>query len=145
MADLDPLIRFRKYGVEEKQRLLAQLFREMQELEAQKSQIEEQMDTETAMAEELGQAETLAYLGRYLEGARLKLRGIEAAINKMEARIALAQEDMRAAFAEMKKIEIVDRNRQEREDAELKAKETRELDDIAIDQYRRNLVEESSN
>ena len=63
----------------------------------------------------------------------------------MEARSALAQEDMRAAFAEMKKIEIVDRNRQEREDAELKAKETRELDDIAIDQYRRNLVEESSN
>ena len=93
MADLDPLIRYRKYGVDEKQRLLAQLYREAEELAQKKQQLEDQMAKETQLAEEMGQAETLAYLGRYLEGARVKLRALEAAIAKMDVRIALAQED----------------------------------------------------
>ncbi len=139
MADLDPLIRYRKYGVDEKQRLLAQLYREADELAQKKQQIQEQMMKETALAEEMGGAETLAYLGRYLEGARTKIRGLEAAISKMEVRIELAREEMRVAFAEMKKVDIVNENRKKEEAAEIKAKEEQELAEVAIDQYRRHL------
>jgi hypothetical protein len=44
---------------------------------------------------------------------------------------------MRAAFAEMKKIEIVQRTRQEKEEAELNRKEAQELDEIGIEVFRR--------
>lgn len=55
----------------------------------------------------------------------------------MENRIAAAQEDMRNAFAEMKKVEITQRGRKEREQSEEQQKEDNELDEIAIENYRR--------
>ena len=59
---------------------------------------------------------------------------------KMDTRIAAAQEDMRAAFAEMKKVEITQRVRDEKDAAAQKRKEESELDEIALEGYRRNLI-----
>ena len=78
-----------------------------------------------------------ASLGRYLEGARKKVKIYDAAIKKIEARIATAQEDIREAFAEQKKVEITHKNRQDREKKARDDKESRELDDIALDGFRR--------
>lgn len=142
MADLDPLIRFRKYGVDEKQRLLAQLYREAEEMESQKTLIEHQMAKETQIAEELGDTESLLALNAYMDGARRRVKAIAAARQKLDVRIALAQEDMRAAFAEMKKIEMVAESRANEEEAALNAKETQAFSEIALDQYRRALEEE---
>ena len=143
MADLDPLIRYRKHGVDEKQRVLAELYRQSEELAQNRKAIEDEIAAETALAEGMATAESSAYLGRYLEGARKKIAAIDANIRKLETKIAIAQEDMRNAFAEMKKIEITQRNREEREQAEADRKEAQELDEIAIEGYRRRLEEES--
>ena len=43
MADLDSLIRLRKHAVDDKQRVVAQLYREAENLEKQKKVIQEQM------------------------------------------------------------------------------------------------------
>lgn len=137
MADLEPLIKYRKHGVDEKRRRLSQLYREAETLEKQKQLILEQMEKEAALADEMATAEAQAFLGKYLEGARRKVQALEGSIRKMETRIAAAQEDMRTAFAEMKKVEITQRNREEREQAALDKKESQELDDIAIEGYRR--------
>ncbi len=137
MADLDPLIRYRKHGVDQKQKALAELYRQAEELEQQKHAIEAEMDKERQLAEAMGSAEAAAYLGRYLDGARLRLKQLADQIRKMETRIAVAQEDMRNAFAEMKKVEITQRNREDREQAVQKRKEDQELDEIAIETYRR--------
>lgn len=142
MADLEPLIKYRKHGVDEKRRVLAQLYRELEKLEKQKQVILDQMEKETKLAEEQAGVESQAYLGKYLQGARMKVRALESSIRKMETRIAAAQEDMRTAFADMKKVEITQRNRDEREDAELKRKEDQELDEIALEGYRRKLEDE---
>lgn len=139
MADLDPLIRYRKHGVDEKRRFLSQLYREMEQLELQKKVIQNQMEQEIALAAEMGTPEAQAYLGLYLEGARRKIKALNVSLSKMEARIAAAQEDIRAAFAELKKIEIIQRNREEEEAAAIKRKEEQTLDDIAIEGYRRRL------
>lgn len=137
MADLDPLIRYRKHGMEEKQRVLAQLYREIEELQAKRQAILDEIKKETDLAEEMATAESSAYLGRYLQGAKSRVAKLDDQIRTMETKIAVAQEDMRNAFAEMKKVEITQRNRKDREKAEEKRKENLELDEIAIDQYRR--------
>jgi flagellar export protein FliJ len=140
MANLKPLIRFRKHTVDEKQRALARLYKEAEQLQKQKEVIERQMERESELAKEMGH-EAQAYLGRFLEGARRKIKAVEVSIGKMDARIAAAQEDIRAAYNEMKKIEITQRTRQEREEKARKHKEGAELDDIGIDGFRRKSEE----
>lgn len=141
MADLDPLIRYRKYGVDEKRRFLARLYEEAEKLEAARQDAEENVAKERRLAEELGSAEALSALGAYMEAMRLKIKKIDESISKMEKRIAAAQEDMRNAFAEMKKVEITQRGRKEREQSEEQQKEDNELDEIAIGNYRRRTDE----
>jgi flagellar export protein FliJ len=136
MADLKPLIRFRKHTVDEKQRALARLYKEAEQLQKQKEIIEQQIARESDLALEMGH-EAQAYLGRFLEGARRKIRALDVSIGKMDARIAAAQEDIRAAYNEMKKVEITQRTREEREEAERDKKESATLDEIGIDTFRR--------
>ena len=143
MADLEPLIKYRKHGVDEKRRFLAQLYREAEQVERQKQAVENQMKREIELAKEMGSTDASAFLNKYLEGARRKIKALEGALKKMDVRIAAAQEDMRAVFAEMKKIEIIQHSREERAAAEQKKKDDRELDDIAIEGYRRRLEEET--
>lgn len=143
MADLEALIKFRRHTVDEKRRFLAQLYREAEQIERQKQVILQQMEREIAMAEKMGTSDAQTFLGKYLEGARRKVKALEGALKKMDVRIAAAQEDMRAAFNEMKKIEITQRNREERAEAEQKKKDDQELDEVALDTYRRRLTEET--
>ena len=143
MADLEPLIRYRKHTVDEKQKVLGELYRQSEELQQQKEAVEEEMEHEKKMAEEMATLEASAYLGRYLEGAKAKIAAIDAALHQLESKIAIAREDMRNAFAEMKKVEITQRNRKDREKAELQKKEDLELDANAIENYRRRQEEDS--
>ena len=135
MADLSALIRIRKHNVDEKRRVVAQLFRETEVLEKQKEVVEKQMAHEIEMAKVLGTVEAQSYLGKYLEGARKKVMALAVSIKKMEARIAAAQEEVRELFTEQKKIEITQAARKEREAAALKKKEDQTLDDISIDRF----------
>ena len=141
MADLEPLIKFRKHSVDEKRRFLAQLYREAEQIERQKQVIANQMAREIELAREMGSTDAQAFLNKYLEGARRKIKALEGSLKKMDVRIAAAQEDMRSVFAEMKKVEIIQRNREERAAAEQKKKDDQELDEIALDGYRRRLEE----
>jgi hypothetical protein len=62
---------------------------------------------------------------------------------KLEMRIVVAQDDVREAFANMKRIEIVQREREREEQKEQDRKETRELDEIGLDGFRRKEEEEN--
>lgn len=142
MADLEPLIRLRKHAVDEKQRAVAQLYREAENLEKQKKVVEDQMAHEKKLAEEMNRPEAIAFYTRYAEGARKKIAALQMSIKKMEGRIEAAQEDMRVAFAEMKKIQITQTRREKREAKAVQKKEDAQMDDIAIEQYRRRVLEE---
>ena len=142
MADLDSLIRYRKHAVDEKRRALARFYDQMQELQEQKQAVYEEIEKEKELAREMATAEASAFLGRYMDGARRKIHKFETEIAKTESRIRIAQEDMRTAFAELKKIEITQRNREERERAEERRKEDQQLDEIAIEAYRRRQEEQ---
>lgn len=142
MADLEPLIRLRKHAVDEKQRAVAQLYREAETLEKQKKVVEDQMAHEKRLAEEMNRPEAISFYTRYAEGARKKIAALQISIKKMEGRIEAAQEDMRTAFAEMKKVQITQARREKREAKAVQKKEDAQMDDIAIEQYRRQTLEE---
>jgi len=142
MADLEPLIRYRKHIVDEKQRALSQLYRDAEQIELQKKRIEEQMEREKQVTNENLSPETMAYLGRYLEGARRKIEALARSLQKLDARINAAQEEVRAAFAEQKKAEIVEQQRKDAEKAAIAKKETNMFSDVAIERFHRRREDE---
>lgn len=138
MAKLDSLIRVRRYSVEEKQKALAELYRQVERFEIRKKQFEGDLIKERLALEQQLTPEMLAYFGRYSQIVKRDLGRIDLELKKLDARIRLAQDDIREAFANLKRIEIVAAARKEAEQKAQAAKEDTELDAIGIEGYRRN-------
>jgi flagellar export protein FliJ len=141
MADLNPLIRVRKHTVEQKQKALAELYRQAEELIMQKKKLLDQLALERQKVDEMG-VEALGYFGRYSEVVRERAEDIDDSMKMLETRIEVAREDMRLAFAELKKIEITQERRDDEEEAAREKKDAQVLDDVAIESYRRRVQEE---
>ncbi|MEM8833664.1 MAG: flagellar export protein FliJ [Pseudomonadota bacterium] len=137
MADLEGLIRLRRHAVEEKQKILAEIFREVEELERQKKDLLERLKKEREALDQIEAIETRAYYGRFEGVIRENIEKINNDLAQLETRLNLAQEEVRSAFADMKRVEIVHRRRQEEEAQEIKRREENELDEIGIDGFRR--------
>lgn len=142
MAELDPLIRVRRHAVEQKQKFLSELYRQAEELEGQKNTLLEQQAEEQRKVQEMG-VEMLSYFGPYNEAVKERVAEIEESMAKLNVRIEAAREDMRAAFAELKKVEITNDARKAEAQAELDKKESDELDAIGVEGYRRRQTEET--
>ncbi|MCD8562758.1 MAG: flagellar FliJ family protein [Alphaproteobacteria bacterium] len=141
MANLNPLIRVRKHTVEQKQKALADLYRQAEELISQKKKLLDQLAVERQKVDEMG-VEALGYFGRYSEVVRERSEEIDDSMKMLESRIEVAREDMRLAFAELKKVEIIQERRDDEEKAERDKKDASVLDDIAIEGYRRKMEDE---
>lgn len=141
MADLNPLIRVRKHTVEQKQKALAELYKQAEELLSQKKSLIDQLAIERQKVDEMG-VEALGYFGRYSEVVRERCEQLDDSMKMLESRIEVAREDMRMAFAELKKIEITQERRDEEEEKEREKKNSQILDDIAIEGYRRRVEED---
>ncbi len=141
MADLEALIRVRRHAVEQKQKFLAELYKQADELEGQKETMLTTLAEERKKVDEMG-VEALGYFGHYSEAVRGRVEDINEAMKKLNNRINIAREDMRDAFAELKKVEITQERREAEEDKELKKKESDLLDEVALEGYRRRAEEE---
>ena len=137
MAELDGLIRLRRNTVEEKQKILADLYRNVEKLEKRKKELEEKLRKEREAIDNNPELETMTYFGRFEAVVLRDIDRLKAELKKWELRVQIAQDDVRNAFADLKRVEIVDRRRKEEEAAEQKAKEERELDEIGIEGFRR--------
>ena len=142
MADLNPLIRLRRHAVDEKQKALSELYRQVEAFEGRKRHLLEQLETERQILNTATQVEMIAYFGRFSDVVTRDVERLNGQISKLEARIRVAQDDIRNAFADLKRVEIVQRNREAEEDKKAEAKETNELDAIGIEGFRRNAEEE---
>lgn len=141
MADLDPLIRVRKHSIEQKQKFLAELYRQAEEMDRQKKALEDQLREEQESVRNMG-AEMLGFFGNYSKAVKERIEEIDESRMRLENRIRMAQDDMRDAFAELKKIEIIQERRRAEEADELARKESDLLDEIGIEGFRRNKSEE---
>lgn len=137
MAKLDPLIRVRKHAIEQKQKFLASLYALDEELKNQRDTLETQLAIESEKAKDLG-AGMMGYFGAYADSVHAQIEETEQSRERLEGRIKMAQDDMREAFTELKKVEIIDDRRRAEVLAELDKKEAAELDEIAINMFKRN-------
>jgi flagellar protein FliJ len=137
MADLNPLIRVRKHAVEQKQKFLAELYRQAEQLADQKQSMLRQLEEEREKLKNNNSVEMLKYFGVYTEAVKTRVKDIDEAVEKLNTRINIAREDMREAFAELKKIEITQERREAEEIAELEKRQAQLLDEMAIEGFRR--------
>ena len=142
--DLAPLIRVQKHRVDEKQKRLAALFRQQEELIAKKKDIEDKIEKEVALVGE--NATDINLQKSFIQfriGAESKINALDQEIEKLETRIDIAREQVREAFAEMKKTEIVADNRKKAEKQAANKKETDALNEIGLTGYIRRRKETS--
>ena len=138
MARLDPLIKLRKKTVEDKQRVLAELYRQYEAVQAQKDQLLMDLAREQALIEaDITALDARSWFGPYADGVKAKIALCDRHLSRLDTRIIVARDDVRAAFADMKKIEIIDRERDKRDRKLADDKESREMDAIGIDLFRR--------
>lgn len=137
MANLLSLIKLRKHTVDEKQKVLAELYRQIETIEQSKNTLLERLRVERAALDKSGILEMYAYFGRFSQNIQRMIERLNAEKAKLEIRIQIAQDDVREAFANVKRIEIVQKERERVEKKNADDKETREMDDIGIDGFRR--------
>ena len=137
MADLNALIRLRKYRVEEKQKALAEVFRQAELLETRKRILLAEVDREQKLAEESGDVDAMVAYAAYAARVYTELKKLDYLISLMEPRIAKAQDEMREAFSEQKKAEIIQEQREQEEAEKIAKKENGNLDDIGVEVFRR--------
>ena len=137
MANLKSLIKLRRHTVDEKQKLLADLYRQVEMIEENKQILIDRLRTEREVLDKNGTLEMYAYFGRFSQNIQRSLEWMNVEKQKLEVRIRIAQDDVREAFANMKRIEIVQSEREKADKKEADDKETREMDDIGIDGFRR--------
>lgn len=142
MADLNPLIRVRKHTVEQKQKFLAELYRQADELQGQKESLLRQMQEERKALDAMNSIDMIAAFSNFAEAVKERISDIDEAMKKLETRIEIAREDMREAFAEFKKIEITQERREAEEFRAIEKKQAELLDEAAIEGYRRRVTEE---
>lgn len=138
MADLDPLIRLNKHALDEKQKVLARLYNDVEKLLRRKAGMLDQIETERNVTDaEIDSMMMQAYLA-YLRRAKHDIAAMDAQVAKVEKRIEEVIDEMREAFGELKKIEITRDRRLAELEAENKRREDALFSEIALDQYARN-------
>jgi flagellar FliJ protein len=137
MANLKSLIKLRKHTVDEKQKNLANLYSLAEDIEKKKTLLINRLQEERSVITHTSPLEMLAYFGRFSQNVQRILEKMNVEKRKVEERIVIAQDDVRNAFAEMKRIEIVQREREKADKKKQDAKEVMEMDDIAIEGFTR--------
>jgi flagellar export protein FliJ len=135
-ADLDTLIRLRKWSVEERQRELAALVAREEQLIAYGRELERQLVREGEVARE---DPTLAgfMFGSFAEDHKKRRERLAVTIAAVRKEVEDARERLAAAFRERKTMEEVQKGRATRERVEADRTEQSELDEVAANQFRR--------
>ncbi len=140
MADLEPLLRYRKYQLDEKQKFLAGLYTLADALLAKRIEI---LDSIEAEKDALRSPEFEGYMavsgfGHFLQGAKIKLKGVQNEESKLDTRIRIAQNDMRESFSDFKKIEITHERRLDEERKALQKREDALFEEIGLQIFSKN-------
>ncbi|MBT3552841.1 MAG: hypothetical protein HOF70_17195 [Rhodospirillaceae bacterium] len=134
--DLKAIVRLHKYIVDEKRRDLGALLGEVLDLEHRAKNLEVEIVSEQNAAQQ--SPEEAGYLyGPYAAEAIARRQQIMDATVEFEEKIAVAQEEMREEFKELKVFEIAKEARDEIEDAERARDEQLVLDELGQERHRR--------
>ena len=140
VAKLDSLIRVRKHAAQQLQKALAELYRRAEEMKTERDILETQMAIESEKSREL-QPYMLEYFAAYVKQTRKTVGKIDKDREKLERQIKMTQAQLREAFAEQKKIEIINRRRKDSQREKEEKRESKELDEIGLELHRRKSKE----
>jgi flagellar export protein FliJ len=138
MKTFDQLIRLHRHRLTERQKALVALEAKAAELRQTAAALEAEALAEEAKA---GESELGTFgWGAYLTRVRAERERFAAARAEAEQRIGQARALLRAAFEELKRIEIVRDQKLAAAAAAAKKREQSALDEVAISQHRRREV-----
>lgn len=135
MSVIEKLIRFHKFDLDEKRRLL----RELEEAEDRIREAITQIDNEVASEQAFsrGAADFAPYYGGYATRSKERREALETELDKAHQEVEGAREIVIQAFEELKKYEIT----KDQEDHKIYLEEERqnqiELDEIALTGHQR--------
>ena len=131
MADLSSLIRLHKHELDEKQRQISLMYDEMKKIEDFRDRVLKLRQDELDAASE--NPDMVSYtLQGFLEKSKAQEEQINNHLYQMNHKIEVLRDDMLETFAELKKYELTQEQREKVEEQERKLKEGRMFDDIAI-------------
>ncbi|MES2729266.1 MAG: flagellar FliJ family protein [Pseudomonadota bacterium] len=142
MARLAPLIRVRRRHVDDKQKILARLYEQLNALDIAAQNLKSRLAEEEALLAAQPELQIFTDFAGFSLRVRAELDHIADQSRKLEQRVDLARDELRDAFAELKKIEII---ADAREAAVIKAilkKETEMYDEIGLNRAIRQQKEE---
>lgn len=138
MADLEPLIRYRKFQLDEKRRFIARLYAEADKVYNFKQRALDEVARERAYVDESSDPHVITGFLGYQGLMKKKIAMIDVEVKRIDARIQVAQDDLREEFTELKKFEIVQRNRLRKRREELERRQAALFDAQALEAYRRS-------
>lgn len=139
VADLEGILRFRKWELDEKRRELAVLLEERAVIEGHIEALDQEMMAQSVMKEsDLGSIT----LGAYIEGARKKRAWLIEDLRKKDEEISDKQDVVSDAFRELKTFEIADRRQKDRAKQALAKQEQAELDELGLQAYEKSMQPE---
>jgi len=139
MKSREALIRLQKWNVDEIRRKLADLEGMRAEFEGRRAELEATVADERRFGE-TSPIGSYAYptFARAMNDRRQKL---EESLRGIEREIATTKDALSDAFGELKKAELLEESRLERERLELNRKEQAEVDEVALKTFRRRQLE----
>ncbi len=140
MADLSVLIRLHKHELDEKRRALGELHGQMAEMERRRRELERSFETEKESIRLNGDVHFT--FAQYAETVRLQQRKMIEDEEQLEKHIEKAKESLMETFSELKKYEMTQQERERLEAEERAIKESREMDAIGLEGFRRKQDEQ---
>lgn len=141
MAELHGLIRLAKGSVDDRQRALADLLRQAEDLARQRLRISEDVAREREVVGKSVQGESL-HFGRYVAAAIARDRELEVAAGAVEAAIDAAREALAEDYRQLRALELA-RDSRLRQRAEARARqEQHALDELGLQRHQRSVPDE---
>tara|TARA_Y100001935_G_C17117978_1_gene414188 strand:- start:133 stop:546 length:414 start_codon:yes stop_codon:yes gene_type:complete len=135
MSAIKKLIRFHRFQLDERRRGLRRLEEKLMEVDAEISEITTRIEEEKHFASENyeGNRDLNNFLSASFARIKQKRKDRELALGQVEA----AREEVREAFADVKKYEITESVGLQKELRETERRERNELDEVALNSHRR--------
>ena len=130
MSVIEKLIRFHKFDLDEKRRVL----RDLEEQEASGQQAIYSLDQEIQSEQSFsrGQADFAPYYGGYASRSKSRREALEGELANAHEQVEAAREVVSQAFEELKKYEITKDQQDHREYLEQERQNQIELDEVAL-------------
>jgi flagellar FliJ protein len=138
MRTLSTLIKMHRHALDEKRRALTDLENLRADLVGQREKLETDLVREQEVAKHT-ESGAFAYAG-FHQGYIQRRDRLVASLAELETRIAAAQEEVSAAYQDVKRHEIALASRQRKQREEEDRRTQNVLDEVSLDMHRRRLA-----